>query len=155
MPLSKTPTSLLFNVATKLYLEDFTGPQVRRLNTLHGTCMAPAELEALQLLICGHPYLIRQALYCIATAQYTVANLFSHALRTDDTGPFSDHLRHCEQMLQQDDDLHRGVRQVIEHRTHPATKTYHWLQGLGLIRETATGVEVRNQLYAQFFSQRL
>jgi hypothetical protein len=151
----KNPNQSPFNVATKLYLEDFTDPQVRRLNTLHGLCMTPDELTTLQRLVRGHPYLIRQTLYCIATDQYTAENLFSHALLTDGTGPFSDHLRHCEQMLQQNDELRRGLRQVIEHGTPPAMETHHWLLGLGLIRETATGVEVRNQLYAQFFGRGL
>jgi hypothetical protein len=84
-----------------------------------------------------------------------VTNLFAHALRTDGTGPFSDHLRHCEQMLQQNDELRGGIKQVIEHGTYPATKTYHRLQGLGLIREMPTGVGMRNKLYAQFFSRGL
>ncbi len=97
---------------------------------------------------------MRRALYRVATGQQPAPELFANALRTDGEGPFAEHLRHCERSLQ-GDALRRGLKQVLEHRTLPPLDAHYHLQGLGLIRETARGAEVRNQLYARFFRDRI
>lgn len=143
-----------FNVATKPPLDDFDLMQTQRLNSLHGECLTPPQCEALQRLVNGHPYLTRQALYCVATGQYRDDSLFTNKLHTDDTGPFAEHLRHYENLLADRDDLRQGFLQVLRHGTRPPLPVHHALLGLGLIRETAQGAEPRNQLYAAFVEER-
>ena len=151
----KDPNQSPFNVATSLHLRDFDETQVRRLNTLHNNCLGPDALQKLHALLNGHPYLIRQALYCVATAQHDAQSLFACALRTDETGPFADHLRHYESILDERDDLWQGFNQVLRHQTRPPTPVHYALIALGLIRETAQGVIPRNALYTHFFTARL
>jgi hypothetical protein len=83
----KDPHQSPFNVATSLYLRDFDATQVGRLNMLHNNCLRPDALQQLHALLNGHPYLIRQALYCVATAQHDAQSLFACALRTDEPAP--------------------------------------------------------------------
>jgi hypothetical protein len=151
----KDPHQSPFNVATSLYLRDFDATQVSRLNTLHNNCLGPDALQELHALLNGHPYLIRQALYCVATAQHDTESLFACALRTDETGPFADHLRHYESILDERDDLWQGFKQVLYHQTRPHTPVHYALIALGLTRETAQGAVPRNALYTRFFTARL
>lgn len=43
-------------------------------------------------LLHGHPYLVRQALYLVASGQTSAIDLFQQAV--SDRGPFGDHLRY-------------------------------------------------------------
>jgi hypothetical protein len=151
----KDPHQSPFNVATSLYLRDFDVTQVSRLNTLHNNCLGPDTLQQLHTLLNGHPYLIRQALYCVATAQHDAQSLFACALRTDATGPVASHLRHYESILDEREDLWQGFKQVLHHQTRPPTPLHYALLALGLTRETAQGAAPRNALYRHFFTARL
>jgi hypothetical protein len=144
-----------FNVATRLALEDFSHDQIRRLNHLHGNCLNSEALAQLYALVNGHPYLVRQALHCVATGQLQVVQLFANALHTDDAAPFAEHLRHYELILQRHLDWRQGFRQILRQRTRPESEIYYPLRLLGLVRDTGQGAEARNQLYEQFFRQRL
>jgi hypothetical protein len=144
-----------FNVATTVLLEDFDLDQVRQLNTLHGDCLLPGQLEDLQALLAGHPYLVRTALYTVATGRKTPDELFADALRTDDQGPFAQHLRRYAGILDRDPDLGRCLRTVLRDNARPDAPGFYRLLWLGLIRETAEGAEPRNRLYADFFARRL
>ena len=151
----KDPNQSPFNVATSLYLRDFDETQVRRLNTLHDNCLGTAALQQLHALLKGHPYLTRQALYCVAAGQHDAESLFACALRTDEAGPFVSHLRHYESILDQRDDLWQGLKQVLHHQTRPHTSVHYALIALGLTQETVQGVVPRNALYTHFFTARL
>jgi hypothetical protein len=129
--------------------------QVGRLNMLHNNCLGPDALQKLHTLLNGHPYLIRQGLYCVATGQHDAQSLFACALRTDETGPFANHLRHYESILDEQDDLWQGFKQVLHHQTRPYTLVHYALIALGLTRETAQGAAPRNALYDHFFTARL
>ena len=54
----------------------------------------------------GHPYLVRLALYTMATKSYSLAQLKSVAI--DGDGPFIAHLKHILNILNYDDSL-RGL----------------------------------------------
>lgn len=151
----KNPYQSPFNVVTSLYLRDFDATQVGRLNTLHNNCLGPDALQQLHALLNGHPYLVRQALYCVATGQHDAESLFACALRTDATGPFADHLRHYESILDERDDLWQGFKQVLHYQTRPHMPVHYALIALGLTHETAQGAAPRNALYADFFNARL
>ena len=144
-----------FNVAESVTLRDFDRNQVGRLNRLHGDCLTPEQLDTLQGLVGGHPYLTRAALYRVATGRHSTADLFDKALRADGEGPFADHLRRYEGKLGEDKGMQQGMLQVIRHGTRPSQEIHYRLQALGLIHETGDGgVVPRNRLYADFFSRR-
>jgi AAA domain-containing protein len=142
-----------FNVGEVIELVDFTPEQVADLNHRHSAPLTPIQEQQLQALLNGQPYLVRRALYLVASQRMSCADLFAHA--TDDPGPFGDHLRYHLFRLHGKDDLIRGLRQVIRHHTCEDELVFFRLRGAGLVRREGRAVLPRCQLYADFFRERL
>ena len=141
-----------FNVGEVISLEDFTQEQVEDLNNRHHRPFNPTEIKQLRTLIGGHPYLIRRALYLVASHRISVTDLFETAL--EDRGPFGDHLRYHLFQLNNKPELVTGFRQVILNNTCPDDIFYR-LRGAGLVTQQVVGILPRCQLYAEYFKQRL
>lgn len=143
-----------FNVGQVIQLTDFTGEQVAELNRRHGTPLDDAQVGELMALLAGHPYLVRKALYLVASQQLSVTDLFAKA--TDDQGPFGDHLRYHLFRLNRKPEQKAGFLQVIQAHQCADDDVYFRLRGAGLItaREAAI-VQPRCQLYARYFQERL
>ena len=69
----------LFNVGQVAELEDFTLAQTSELNARHHQPFTAADENRLFALLGGQPYLVRQALYLVASGQLTSAALFANA----------------------------------------------------------------------------
>jgi hypothetical protein len=138
-----------------LPLEDFLPEEVARLNALHPRPIGDPALQQLYGLVGGHPYLIRKALYVLAssTPTSTIDDLFADA--SDDAGPFGDHLRYYLLRLQGRPELISAFRQVLERRAGGDELLMHRLQGAGLIRREGKHVMPRCELYARYFRERL
>jgi AAA-like domain/TIR domain len=144
-----------FNVGVILPLEDFLPDEVARLNALHPRPLGDPALQRLFGLVGGHPYLIRKALYVLASSAptSTIEDLFADA--SDDAGPFGDHLRYYLLRLQGRPELISAFRQVLERRAGGDELLMHRLQGAGLIRREGKHVMPRCELYARYFRERL
>ncbi len=146
-----------FNVGCILDLEDFTPPQVADLNARHGLGgrppLTPGELDQLMALVGGQPYLVRRALYLVATGQSTPAALFAHAAAED--GPFGAHLRAHLARLRETPDLLDGLRQILREQACPDERVFFRLRGAGLVRREGTRVVPRYALYAAYFRAHL
>ena len=142
-----------FNVGEVLLLSDFTPAQVTDLNQRHGNPLTTVEEQALMRLLNGHPYLVRRALYLIASRQMSVAALFDQA-GTDD-GPFGDHLRYHLFRIYDKQELAQGLLQVILARTCPDERIARLLSAAGLVRRENEQVVPRCQLYADYFRRHL
>ena len=146
-----------FNVGTVLELSDFTQAQVVDLNRRHNPSkppFSPQELEQLMQLLHGHPYLVRRAMYLVATKSITTTKLFKTA--TDDDGPFGDHLRYHLFRLQGRPKLIKGLKRVIKQEKCEDTEVYFRLKGAGLTRRLAADkVVARCKLYSDYFGERL
>jgi hypothetical protein len=152
-----------FNVAQEITLADLTHAQVAELNDRHGSPLQPQHLGKLMTLSHGHPYLVRQALYCVASQQMSPEELFQNA--ASDHGPFGDHLRHYFILLQNKslpdkDLLLSGLRQIIGTHALRVSKdawkneeVLHRLIGAGLVRKEGNAVVPRCQLYADYFQR--
>ncbi len=138
-----------FNVGEVIELEDFSLPQVAGLNRRHGTPLSPGEERHLIELLGGHPYLVRRALYLVASDRISSADLFSQA--ASDRGPFGDHLRNQLFRLHERSELVDGMRQVIQKNVCPDERVFFRLRGAGLVRREGKAVVPRCQLYAEFF----
>jgi hypothetical protein len=142
-----------FNVGQVIELADFTPEQVADLNHRHASPLNLSEEKQLIALLEGHPYLIRRALYLIASQQISAVELFAHA--SADRGPFGDHLRHHLSLLHYKTELIQGLLQVI-HQNSCEDKHIFWrLRGAGLVREEGGAVVPRCQLYAEYFRENL
>ena len=56
-----------FNVGTQIELMDFTPEQVADLNHRHGSPLHPDQIPECMTLFGGQPYLVRRALYLVAS----------------------------------------------------------------------------------------
>lgn len=142
-----------FNVGEVIELIDFTPEQVTNLNHRHGAPLNPQQENELMSLVGGHPYLVRRALYLVASERVSAADLFTHA--AEDRGPFGDHLRHHLFRLGKSQALLEGLTQIIRHRQCQNEQVFFRLHGAGLVRREDQNVVPRYRLYADFFRGRL
>jgi hypothetical protein len=142
-----------FNVGVVAELSDFTQEQVGDLNARHGSPLSGEDERRLVDLIGGHPYLVRRALYLVATGQAGIADLFTRA--GDDQGPFGDHLRHHLFRLHDQPELRQGLLQVIRYHTCEDERIVFRLRGAGLVRRDDRAVVPRCKLYAEYFGAHL
>jgi hypothetical protein len=144
-----------FNVGDRLRLGDFTREQVADLNTRHGSPLRVAkEVDDLMELIGGHPYLIRQALYVLATERWSLARLREEAGK--DTGPFGDHLRRHLWALLQSDRLRAVVVRIAKGGGCEDEGLFQRLLASGLVSGDSRSVaRLRYALYQQYFPKHL
>ncbi|MFQ5576332.1 MAG: AAA-like domain-containing protein [Anaerolineae bacterium] len=142
-----------FNVGEVIQLADFSAQQVSDLNRRHNSPLSANQEKQLYGLLGGHPYLIRRALYLVAGNRLAVADIFLQA--TDDRSPFGDHLRRHLFRLHGQDDLIRGMRQVLQSHTCSDEQVFHRLRGAGLVRRQGRTVLPRCRLYEDFFRKHL
>jgi hypothetical protein len=141
-----------FNVGEVIDLQPFTQQQVAELNRRHHTPLAPEQAIQLANLVNGHPYLVRRALYLVASGRMTAAALFAHT--TQEQGPFGDHLRSLLTRLSNKPELVDGLRQVLQSQSC-SNELFFRLRGVGLVRRIENRVVPSSQLYATFFREHL
>lgn len=149
----KNLTQSPFNVGQTVELGDFTPQQVAELNRRHGSPLGPGQEQELFALLGGHPYLVRKALYLLASGSSRVADLFTQA--AEDRGPFGDHLRHLLFRLSSQPQLKAGLREVLQRNVCPDEGVFIRLRSAGLVRQEAATVLPRCELYRLYFRERL
>jgi hypothetical protein len=144
-----------FNVGDRLRLDSFTPDQVADLNDRHGRPLcSPDEITGLMELVGGHPYLIRQALYVLATERWSLARLREEAAK--DNGPFGDHLRRHLWALHQSKQVHDIVANIARGKGCEDETLFQRLLAAGLVSgETRAKARLRCDLYQQYFSRHL
>ncbi|MEO0516480.1 MAG: AAA-like domain-containing protein [Cyanobacteria bacterium P01_A01_bin.116] len=142
-----------FNVGQVLRLEDFDAAQVHGLNVSHGEPLTATEEQQLMALVNGHPYLVRKALYLVASGQMTADELFKSA--GEEKGPFGDHLRYHLFRVYGKKELVKGFLRILKDQSCPDEVIYFRLHGAGLVSREGALVVPRCQLYASFFGEHL
>jgi AAA-like domain/TIR domain len=142
-----------FNVGESLDLPDFMLEQMAELNQRHGAPLDADTVQRLFDLIGGDPFLVRRALYLVASKRLTPDELFAQAI--EDHGPFGDHLCRHLFRLHEDRELLESLRQVLTRQTCPDERTFFRLHGAGLVRRDGRAVVPRLPLYAAYFGERL
>lgn len=142
-----------FNVGTPIELDEFTPPQLVELAAQNG--LTETQLEPIAELLGGHPYLVRLALYHLASGAIS----FDDLLRTaaTDSGIFRGHFSRRIAKLEQTPQLKEILRSLVD-SNQPLRfdlSTTAKLDGMGLAIRTGNGVEIRNQLYRRYFRDRL
>lgn len=140
-----------FNVGEVIELVDFNHAQVAELNRRYNSPLSSEELNKLTGLLGGHPYLVRRALYLVATGRITAPALFAEA--SDERGPFGDHLRNHLFRLYEREELVAGMKQVIQKQQCQDQRVYFRLRGAGLVKREGRSIIPRCKLYADFFRQ--
>ena len=142
-----------FNVGEVITLSDFSAEQVAGLNRKHGDRFTASQERLLMDWLSGHPYLVRKALYLVASGQLTVEELFARAI--DDRGAFGDHLRYHLFRINDRQDLLEGLRQVIRQQSCSDQRVLRLLSAAGLVYRDGQQVRSRCRLYAEYFGERL
>jgi hypothetical protein len=143
-----------FNVGERCHLQDFNAAQVADLNDRYRTRLSDVELPGLMALVGGHPFLVRQALYCLARDHWSLAELKRRAGESD--GPFGDHLKRYVLSLCQDQPLRDAFKSVLDAKGLLDENHFQRLKSAGLIcgAERAEAAP-RCQLYADYFRRHL
>lgn len=142
-----------FNVGQIIELCDFTPEEVHDLNQRHGFPLTPDQEQKLLGLVNGQPFLVRKALYLVASKQLTIADLFAKA--TDDRGPFGAHLRYHLFRMNNKPELVQGLLQVIRRPSKLDEHIFFRLRGAGLVQRHGQQVIPRCPLYAAYFQEHL
>jgi hypothetical protein len=151
----KDSTQSPFNVGYRITLEEFNASQVSRLNSIHGAPLkTTSEIEALMRLIGGHPFLVRQCLYTLATSGASLSEL--NKVAANENGPFGDHLRQYLWPLQEDKDLREALQEILRRGGCDDEVHFQRLCSAGLVTgDSRTAASLRCELYSRYFEKHL
>lgn len=142
-----------FNVGLTIRLKDFTLDQVADLNQRHGNPLQPNEVGTLMRLVGGHPYLVRQAYYTLATERISLPDLLRIADSPD--GPFGKHLVFYLHSLRKNPSLFAAFQQLLRDQKSPDESLLERLSAVGLIQQNDGIWSPRCGLYGDFFKRQV
>ncbi len=144
-----------FNVGLPVELPEFDASQVQDLAQLHGLNFTADQVNRLMAMIGGHPHLTRTALYKIANQEIELEELLKDA--PTDMGIYADRLRLHWWHLQQHPELMRTLGLVLSSKSAVELDSIvkFKLNSLGLVLLQGDLVTIRNDLYRQYFRDRL
>lgn len=142
-----------FNAGLPVELPEFDPQQVRELASLHRLTWSDHQVEKLMEMVGGHPYLVRLAIYEIASGKVTLTQLLKEA--STEAGIYSNHLRRYLKVLQQVPNLAEAMKNVVtsfEPIELDSLQIYK-LHSMGLVERSGNQVRPRYQLYREYFSR--
>ncbi|BAG05315.1 AAA-like domain-containing protein [Microcystis aeruginosa] len=146
--------SPLANVGKGQELREFNHREVLNLSQKHSLRLTETQLEALQEMIGGHPYLIRQAMYSLSKEEKTLETILAEA--ATEVGIYHEYLSRLYRSICQYG-LKECLKKVIE-SNRPVVlnpiETFE-LYSLGLVSRTKDGVEIGCRLYREYFARYL
>ena len=144
-----------FNVGLPIELPQLNQAQVQELAQRHGLDWVGEHVEQLMAMVGGHPYLVRVALYQIASGRMTLAKLLQVA--PTEEGPYCDHLRRHLLSLEENADLVAAIKKVIVANSLVEIKTAEAfrLRSMGLVKFQGNAIMPLCELYKQYFRSRL
>ncbi|NER22891.1 MAG: CHAT domain-containing protein [Symploca sp. SIO1C2] len=144
-----------FNVGLSIELGEFSQAQVKDLVKRHRLNWSDIEIEQLMKMVSGHPYLLRAALYQIATEQVTLEQFLQIA--PTEEGLYADHLYCHFLVLEANDSLKSAMQQVVASdfpvRLEPVQAFK--LRSMGLVVSRGNEVVPLCNLYRLYFRDRL
>lgn len=149
-----------FNVGLPIRLRGFTSEQVQILALRHGFSWAMEEagvqqLNALQDMVDGHPFLLRLAFYHLFHADLSLEQLLTEA--STQMGIYRDHLMRHLATLQDHPELAAVFTTVLmaEDPVEIETLLAYKLESMGLVEILGNRVTPRCNLYRLYFRERL
>ncbi len=144
-----------FNVGLAIELGEFTTAQVQNLAHLHNLGWTAQEVKQLMDLIGGHPFLVRQALYCIANKEITLSQLLQTA--ATEAGIYQGHLLRHLQYLENHPELRAAMKQVVmkEQPVRLTSQETFKLDSMGVVKRQNNEVVPLCRLYRDYFKSRL
>ena len=144
-----------FNVGLPIDLNKFSLAQVQDLVKRHGLQWSDTEINQLMGMIDGHPYLVRTALYHIATSDLTLKQFLEIA--PTEEGLYEDHLYRHLLILEENKQLKSAMLKLVNSDDAVTLEpTYAFkLKSMGLAESKGNKVIPLCNLYRIYFSDRL
>ncbi|NEP57432.1 MAG: molecular chaperone Tir [Symploca sp. SIO2G7] len=144
-----------FNVGVPIEPPEFTQEQIRELATRYELDCTASEVEQLQGLVGGHPYLVGE---CFNHLKFNGIGSLEKVLHNAATeaGIYRNHLRHLWQMLQHHPALADALKKVVEASCPIRLESLsaYKLHSMGLVHLQGHEVTLRCQLYREYFKER-
>jgi hypothetical protein len=144
-----------FNVGLPIDLNKFSLAQLQNLVKRHGLQWSDTEIKQLMGMIDGHPYLVRTALYHIATSDLTLEQFLEIA--PTEEGLYEDHLYRHLLILEENKQLKSAMLKLVNSDDAVTLEpTYAFkLKSMGLAESKGNKVIPLCNLYRIYFSDRL
>lgn len=144
-----------FNVGLSIEIGEFNVTQIKELVQRHKLNWSETQIEQLRGMIDGHPYLLRTALYQIATGNLTLEQFLKVA--ATDEGLFRSFLHPYFSLLEEDKLLKAAIQKVINSDIPVKLDSVQSfkLRSLGLIEFKGNEVQCLCNLYRFYFRERL
>ena len=144
-----------FNVGLPIDLNKFSLAQVQDLVKRHGLQWSDTEINQLMGMIDGHPYLVRTALYHIATNDLTLKQFLEIA--PTEEGLYEDHLYRHLLILEENKQLKSAMLKLVNSDEAVTLEPIYAfkLKSMGLAESKGNKVIPLCNLYRIYFSDRL
>ncbi len=144
-----------FNVGLPIELGEFCPEQVKDLVQRHGLNWSDTEINKLMAMVDGHPYLLRAALYNIATNQLTLDQFL--VIAPTEEGLYGDHLYRHLLILEENQNLKTAMSKVVQSQKPIKLKPIETfkLKSMGLVKLRGNEVIPLCDLYRLYFGDRL
>jgi hypothetical protein len=144
-----------FNVGFAAELRELNQAEVQNLVQRHGLDWTEEQVKQLILIVGGHPYLLRVALYEIARQRMSWEELLQVA--PTEGGLYGGHLRRHYLNLKSDEKLVAALRQVVSANEpiQVGTEEAFRLQSLGLVKYQGNAIAPSCELYRRYFREHL
>ncbi|MFM6202756.1 MAG: AAA-like domain-containing protein [Dolichospermum sp.] len=150
-PLFQLNFSSLYNVGNPQELREFNTVEIQNLSLKHGLNWQLIQVESLNHIIGGHPFLVRLAMYHISHEEMTLEQILNKAATNE--GIYSNHLDRLLKIIR-DSDLTESLKRVIHSFTPVQLDPIETFQlySIGLVIKKDNKVEPRCQLYREYFT---
>lgn len=145
-----------FNVGCPIDLPELTMDLVEKLVTLYNLDWGEVEIQQLTNLVGFHPFLVRLALYHVATQKTSLAEILDRGHLAD--GLFNSHfMGHLRYLERQPEELRQIMAEVVNSEFPPtiSSSLLQRLNDAGLVKFSGDRVLPANKLYQLYFSTRL
>ncbi|MEM6451751.1 MAG: AAA-like domain-containing protein [Cyanobacteria bacterium P01_D01_bin.105] len=146
-----------FNVGLAIELTEFSRPQLLQLAQTQGVLQnSPEQIETLESLLGGHPYLFQQALEQLRSNREMSVEQFL-AIAPTEAGPYAQHLRNLLIHLQENPEMAMAMKTILQASAPTRVKSElgFQLNSLGLVRFQGNEVETRCLLYQLYLCEHL
>ncbi|MGK7874842.1 MAG: AAA-like domain-containing protein [Xenococcaceae cyanobacterium] len=142
-----------FNAGVAVELLEFEPEQLLHLAKVYELNWNKTQIEQLENMVGGHPYLVRLAMYKVSSGKVTLEKLLKDA--PTEAGIYNKHLMQHLEPLRQAPQLAQALKQVVSSPTPVEIDPMdiYQLHSMGLVQCQENYVKPRCQLYRQYFSR--
>jgi hypothetical protein len=143
-----------FNIGREVSIKNFTTEQTNDLNRKYERPIKRAsDVEALQYLLGGHPFLTRKALELLSSGKIDFSTFTQTAAQ--DAGPYGDHLKRVLYSVSQEPGVLNALKASLTFRPARDEDSVQRLIAAGILKEVGDTIELSCDLYTQYLSRHL